>query len=174
MPSRCGPVMPYLCPPSIFDAMNYWLADGYCRVAAAASLGVKELDVEVRQGDKRHAIEQAFKAKARQMSRRTTADKRRAIRLALEAEPDLSSNLIARRVGVTNKTVDSVRSTLGKSQPDAALASTSSVTRRASPGISSGRPAAGYVRLIGSAWLASGRVGGGDGREPLGRGSVRR
>ena len=95
---RAGDAVPL--PVVFYDGSNHWLADGYCRVAAAVRVGIKELDVEVKMGDKRDAIEWAFKTKASQAARPTNADKRRAAEMAPRAQPKLSDRVIARQVRV--------------------------------------------------------------------------
>lgn len=93
---------------------DYWLADGFHRVAAARLIGRTELRAEVRQGDRRAAILYAVGANDAHGLRRTNADKRRAITALLEDDEwkTWSDSAIAKQVKVDHKTVASVRAEL--------------------------------------------------------------
>lgn len=110
------------------DGKDYWLADGFHRVAAykqflesgKSSASPHAVRAEVRQGTRRDAVLFACGANATHGLRRTQADKRRAIVTLLEDTEwrQWSDSEIARRVNVDHKTVASVRADLypGNSQ----------------------------------------------------------
>lgn len=94
----------------IDDGQTKWLADGFHRHAAAASIGIALL-CEVRDGTKRDALRAAISANAGHGLRRTNADKRRAVELALADEEiaRLSTAEIARLCGVSRPMVETAR-----------------------------------------------------------------
>jgi len=95
------------------DAESAWIGDGWHRVLAAQSIGYKEIPADLRKGGRPQAIEYAVGANRDHGMRRTNADKRRAVEIALEAWPTLSSRNLAERCGVSDKTVEAVRETCG-------------------------------------------------------------
>jgi len=66
-----------------FDRSDYWLADGFHRVAAAEMVGLDSVDADVREGGQREALLYAVGANADHGLRRTNEDKRRAVRKLL-------------------------------------------------------------------------------------------
>jgi hypothetical protein len=108
---RAGNPMP---PVTVFrdEHDNYWLADGFHRVAAAQKAGIDEIDVDVREGTYRDAKMYAVGANATHGLRRTKADKRRSVEMALADEEwsQLSNCEIARRCAVSEGLVRVVRS----------------------------------------------------------------
>jgi hypothetical protein len=97
------------------DGADYWLADGFHRVAAwqhagNALMGAK-IPAEVRSGTRRDAILHAAGANANHGLRRTNADKRRAVKVMLRDEEwaKWSDAEIARRCAVDPKTVGNLR-----------------------------------------------------------------
>lgn len=66
------------------DGTDYWLADGFHRVAAYRAAGRAEIPADVRQGDRRAAVLHSCGANASHGLRRTNADKRRAVMVLLE------------------------------------------------------------------------------------------
>jgi len=94
-----------------FDGQDYWLADGFHRVAALQKLGRLEAWVEVLHGTLREAILYSCGANARHGLRRTNADKRNAVlKLLRDEEWQLwSDHEIARHCGVAVKTVGNIR-----------------------------------------------------------------
>lgn len=99
------------------DGTDYWLADGFHRLAAFRSLaaGVDALiPADVRSGTRRDAILHAAGANANHGLRRTNADKRRAVEVLLRDEEwrQWSDAEIARRCNVTPMTVGRVRKEL--------------------------------------------------------------
>jgi hypothetical protein len=77
------------------------LADGFHRLEAHIRAGVPEISACVYSGDRQAAIKCALIANATHGLRRTNADKRRAVRIALREFPDLSTHEIARMTGVS-------------------------------------------------------------------------
>lgn len=100
-------------PPCIiyYDGKDYWLADGFHRVAAWSRAGRIEVPAEVRQGDRRRAILHSVAANAAHGLRRSNADKRRAVMTLLEDDEwsQWSNREIARRCGVSDPFVAKVR-----------------------------------------------------------------
>lgn len=100
-------------PPAIVyhDGKDYWLADGFHRVAAWARIGQDEVPCDVRQGDRRAAVLHSVGANGAHGLRRTGDDKRRAVMTLLEdAEWSKWSNReIARQCGVSEGLVRSLR-----------------------------------------------------------------
>lgn len=105
-----------LFPPVIvyFDGREYWLADGFHRLAAWAQIGRAEIPAEIRQGDRRAAILHSVAANSTHGLRRTNEDKRRAVLTLLEdAEWSAwSDGEIARRCGVSREYVNRMRSSV--------------------------------------------------------------
>ncbi len=97
-----------------FDGTEYWLADGFHRLFAAAEAGLSEIEAEVRPGTRRDAILHAAGANATHGLRRTNEDKRRAVTLLLNDEDwrQWSDREIARRCGVSNNFVGELRRSL--------------------------------------------------------------
>lgn len=99
-----------------YDGTDYWLADGFHRVAAASAAGLAEINSDVRQGTRRDAVLHSVGANATHGMRRTNEDKRRAVRVLLE-DPEWaqwSDREIARRCGVSPTSVGALR----PSEPD--------------------------------------------------------
>jgi cell division protein FtsB len=94
--------------------MDYWLADGFHRVAAWSSIGRVEVPAEIRQGDRRRAILHSVAANSAHGLRRTNADKRRAVTTLLEDEEwgQWSNREIARRCAVSDPFVAKMREEL--------------------------------------------------------------
>lgn len=95
----------------VFDGENYWLWDGYHRIAAAAEAGLDQFKAEVLQGTREDAQWLSFGANQTHGLRRTNADKRRAVEAALRHERGMtmSDNAIAEHCGVSHTFVGSVR-----------------------------------------------------------------
>lgn len=94
-----------------FDGREYWLADGFHRVAAWDRVGRTEVPAEIRQGDRRQAVLHSCAANAAHGLRRTNADKRRAVMTLLEDDEwsQWSDREIARRCRVHHATVAKCR-----------------------------------------------------------------
>jgi hypothetical protein len=103
-------------PPVIlfFDGKNYWLADGFHRLAANKEIGNKKVSADVRSGTRREAVLHSVGANAVHGYRRKSDDKRRSvIRLLSDAEWSQWSNRhIARQCGVSEGFVRQVKSEL--------------------------------------------------------------
>lgn len=103
-------------PPVIvyYDGEDYWLADGFHRVAAWGRIGRNAVPADVRQGSRRRAILHSVAANAAHGLRRTNADKRRAVMTLLEDEEwaQWSNREIARRCAVSDVLVGDVRKAL--------------------------------------------------------------
>ena len=96
---------------AFYDGSDYWLADGFHRVAAHEQLGLAEIAVDVRQGVRRDAILYSVSANATHGHRRSNADKRRAVLTLLnDAEwAGWSDREIARRAAVSHNFASSLR-----------------------------------------------------------------
>jgi hypothetical protein len=77
-----------------------WIGDGWHRVMAARQLGRMEIEADLREGDRRDALKYALGANAANGLRRTNADKRRCVEIALAEFGNLSSRAIAGLCGV--------------------------------------------------------------------------
>jgi len=93
-----------------FDGADHWLADGFHRYHAALTDGQPRISAQVYQGGREMAVWHAIGANSRNGLRLSNADKRKAIRMALELKPEISNRQIADMVGVDHKTVADVRS----------------------------------------------------------------
>ena len=93
------------------DGTDYWLADGFHRVAAARKLKHETIDAEVREGGDRDAILHGIGSNASHGLRRTQADKRRAVERLLRDEEwsKWSDRKIAKVAKVDHKTVGKIR-----------------------------------------------------------------
>jgi hypothetical protein len=109
-----------------FDEVEYWLADGFHRIIAAAAIDRTEIAADVREGTRRDAILFAVGCNAAHGLKRTNRDKRNAINKML-TDPIVclnddgvpwSDSDIARRCLVDHKTVAACRPKdhLGNSQ----------------------------------------------------------
>ncbi|WP_052465753.1 hypothetical protein [Phaeobacter sp. S60] len=117
-------------PPAIvyYDGKDYWLADGFHRVAAWSRVGRVEVPTEVRQGTRRDAILHSCAANSEHGLRRTNADKRRAV-MTLLNDPEWaqwSDREIARRCAVSPSFVGGMR---GASVHDGQIATSRTVER---------------------------------------------
>jgi len=94
-----------------FDGESYWPSDGFHRMAAHRSLGLAEIDAEVRQGTRRDAVLHSCGANAAHGLRRSNADKRRSVETLLrDAEWSQWSNReTARLCGVSHEFVSQMR-----------------------------------------------------------------
>jgi hypothetical protein len=103
------------------DGADYWLGDGYHRVAAARKIERETIKAEVREGTVRDAILCGVGANSTHGLQRTQADKRRAIE-RLMSDPEWarwSDRKIAEAVKVDHKTVAKVRRELSGEIPTA-------------------------------------------------------
>jgi len=91
------------------DDSEYILADGFHRVMAASRNGSMSITAEVRKGAKADALKFALGCNTAHGLRRTNADKRRAVELALAEWPKLSDRQIARVCAVSDHFAGDVR-----------------------------------------------------------------
>jgi hypothetical protein len=91
------------------DGTNNWLADGFHRYHAAEKCDFKDILAEVRSGTRTDAVKFALGANAAHGMRRSNADKRRAVEIALKEFPNLSSVEVSRICAVSHTFVDKQR-----------------------------------------------------------------
>jgi hypothetical protein len=91
------------------DGSTYWLADGFHRYHAARKRSEKWIDAQVIKGSRDDARWHAAGANTQHGLNRTTADKQKAVRLALELRPTLSDRKIAEHCGVHHEMVATQR-----------------------------------------------------------------
>jgi protein gp37 len=105
-----------------FDGERYWLSQGFHRFGAAEHAGIEEVDVEIIDGTRQDAIWDAAGSNLEHDTvglRRSNADKRRAVEMALRAKPQASDRAIGQRVGVSHQTVNNMRSAICQTLTDA-------------------------------------------------------
>lgn len=88
-----------------FDGQLYWLADGFHRLRAHERIGRTHIACQVQEGSRDDAAWYALGANRPNGMRLNNADKARAVSLALRLHPERSNSLIARHIGVSDKTV---------------------------------------------------------------------
>lgn len=89
---------------------THWLCDGFHRVAAAKRIKRKAVECEVIEGNKQQAIWLAAAANLTHGVRRTNADKRRAVHMALGVKGDLPLRDIADHCAVSYEMVRVLKS----------------------------------------------------------------
>jgi hypothetical protein len=82
------------------DGNENWLADGFHRYWAATKAEFVDLLAEVRPGTLLDAVEHSIGANRSHGLRRTNADKRKAVLMALESFPERSNRALAKMAGV--------------------------------------------------------------------------
>jgi hypothetical protein len=93
------------------DGTEYWLADGFHRHQAYSRAGLETMPCEIHLGEQRDALAYALSANASHGLRRSNADKRRAVELAL-ADPEWSQwtdGQIAKLCAVSSAFVGKIR-----------------------------------------------------------------
>lgn len=97
-----------------YDGIDYWLWDGFHRVAAHDARGLLEVPANIHQGTQRDARKRSTAVNASHGLRRTNADKRRQVLTWLEDEEwrQCSDNEIARYCGVSQPFVSELRKEL--------------------------------------------------------------
>lgn len=93
------------------DGEDFWLYDGFHRVAAAALAEFEEIEAELTEGTREDAIWASLAANKehdRSGLYRTNEDKRRAVEKALELHPEYGDVIIAEHVGVHANTVKNI------------------------------------------------------------------
>ncbi len=95
-------------PPILFyDGERYWPGDGFHRILAQE--GKEHIEADVRPGTRKDARLFACGANATHGLRRTNADKRRAVKMALEEMGEESDRAIAKHCGVSQPFIGMVR-----------------------------------------------------------------
>lgn len=94
-----------------FDGTDYWLADGFHRLAAWKRIGRVAVPAHLREGDRRRAILHSVAANAAHGLPRSNNDKRRAVMTLLEDDEwsAWTDTEIARQCGVSQPFVSSLR-----------------------------------------------------------------
>lgn len=77
------------------DHSQLLLSDGFHRIEAHIKAGFREITARIYPGDRVAALKHAFRANNKHGVRRTNADKRRAVEVALREFPELSTHEIA-------------------------------------------------------------------------------
>ena len=86
-----------------------WIGDGWHRVMAALQISADKIDARLNSGGRAEALKHALGANALHGHRRSNADKRRCVEIALREFPKLSSRAVAKLCGVDHKTVEGMR-----------------------------------------------------------------
>ncbi len=96
---------------AIYDGTDFWLWDGFTRVAAAKEGGIKSIAVNVERGTHRDAVVKGLGANMKNGNRRTLEDKRNAVTAALQMEEfaQTSERAIARICGVSRDLVLAIK-----------------------------------------------------------------
>jgi hypothetical protein len=96
-----------------------YVVDGFHRVEAAREAKLKDIRAIVRKGSKHLAQWMAASSNRKHGLRRTNADKRRAVKMALQAAPDASLREIAEHCGVSHELVRLVKDPPAQDKPKA-------------------------------------------------------
>jgi uncharacterized ParB-like nuclease family protein len=91
------------------DGSRYVAADGFHRIHAASRSGATQIECDIRKGGKSDALKFALGCNAHHGLRRTNADKRHAVELALREFPKLSDRALAEMCLVGHPFVADVR-----------------------------------------------------------------
>lgn len=95
-------------PVEVFGAKRFWIGDGWHRVLGAKQIGALTIEANVHAGGRVEALRYALGANALHGQRRTNADKRRCVEIALREFPKLSSRAIAEMCAVGDQLVRSL------------------------------------------------------------------
>jgi len=104
-------------PVDVFDLGNGKLpvlVDGWHRYKAASNCGFAKIATRIHRGTREDALLFALKANQTHGLKRSNADKRRAVEVALGVWPAMSSRALALLCGVDHKTVDEMRGSTGE------------------------------------------------------------
>ena len=94
----------------VFDTKDgLLLADGFHRYFGFERQGIKEYDCDVHKGTREDAIKYALGCNTTHGLRRTNADKRNSVMIAMREFPNLSTSALAEICAVSRPQVDSVR-----------------------------------------------------------------
>lgn len=102
------------------ESGRYWIGDGFHRICAARACGIDGVErgwCEIRPGGRVEALRYAVGSNAEHGLPRSAADKRRAVELALDEWPKMSSRGIAGTVQVSHVFVERVRKEYQKVLP---------------------------------------------------------
>lgn len=88
---------------------RYWIGDGWHRIMAATHVGADSIRATVHDGGRHDALKHALGANAKHGHRRSNADKRRCVEIALSEFPTLSSRAIAELCGVSHVFVEGMK-----------------------------------------------------------------
>lgn len=88
---------------------KYYLSEGWHRVAAHRKAGRTVIQATIRDGSWKEALEHALGSNAQHGLRRSSADKRRAVELAIKHWGEWSHQLIADKCGVSKTFVEAIR-----------------------------------------------------------------
>ncbi len=91
------------------DGQRYVAADGFHRIQAVIRIGWAQIECDVRQGGRTEALKFALGCNAHHGLRRTNADKRHAVAIALREFPRLSDRALAEMCLVGNDLVGEIR-----------------------------------------------------------------
>lgn len=91
------------------DGSRHVAADGFHRIHAAVRIGETQIECDVRKGGKTDALKFALGCNAHHGLRRTNADKRHAVELALQEFSNLSDRALAEMCVVSDTFVGDVR-----------------------------------------------------------------
>lgn len=112
-----------------FDGVSYWLADGFHRYYAAIKAGLTEFESKVgTPGTAQDAKWASLAANHKHGLRRTNADKRKAVDIALRMNFQMSDRAIAQHCGVSDMLVANIRKS-GASVPIVSQNTTQNVTQ---------------------------------------------
>lgn len=94
------------------DENKSWIGDGWHRIYAATKADFESINADLRPGGRVDALKYALGANISHGKRRTNADKRRCVEIALREFPNLSNRAIAEMCGVSNVSVKNIRDEL--------------------------------------------------------------
>lgn len=86
-----------------------WIGDGWHRTLAAKSIEQRTVEANLHPGGRADALKHALGANSTNGHRRTNADKRRTVEIALREFPQMSSRALAQMCGVHHTFVGSLR-----------------------------------------------------------------
>lgn len=92
------------------DGVDMWAADGHHRILAHVRCEKRLIKAEVHKGTKQDAIWASCAANQGHGLRRTNADKKHSVEMALKEKPEMSDRGISEHVGVSVSFVGSLRS----------------------------------------------------------------
>jgi hypothetical protein len=97
-----------------------WIGDGWHRVLAARQIGDEDIHASLHTGGRADALKHALGANALHGHRRSNADKRRCVEIAMREFPKLSDVAIGKLCGVADTTVATHRpaARVGNTEPE--------------------------------------------------------